>query len=637
MVGSRDRCDAELRAEKGADQFRAQFLGRAGFALEALAEVAVAAGGMAELMEQGAPVSGGAFVGVGVAEAPGVRQLDVVRDEAGPLFSDAAFAAAQTDDAGLALSLLSQGRTRLMSVALRQQGLKLTETQRTRHEALKTEIRHLSRTVDAVSGSERFAALTRLTTLRDELSGLVKAGLADEATDAAMAQLAAVLPVGGALVAPIVTSWGGKLLVATVGKGRPRLAIVDVPGLTSDKVDALMRGSSADKRGGWLGAFAIQNLNDADERSRRYGEWLAAIEGIGPELWQVVGGPLHKALAERGIKPGARLLWMPPGALGLLPVGLAKDGPAGRPLSDLYEMVSVPSLEALAGAARQASAAPRKSLAAVVNPTGDLPFTETEGALVAGYFPASAQVSLDRAAATPEAVLAALRGRSYWHFSSHGTFCWSDARQSGLIMAGTTGAPHCGLDIRGTPLTVGRLLEGDAMLGRPRLVVLSACETGIYDIDRNPDEFVGLPATFMQMGAAGVLGTLWQVDDMATALLVARFYDLHLRQGIRPAAALKQAQAWLRGATRAELIAFAKGAGGRARLEPARLAELESALATRSRSGNARFARAWDLLQVEGASEIRGRPDGAGTKDRPLQRRPFAHPYYWGGFVYTGM
>ena len=39
---------------------------------------------------------------------------------------------------------------------------------------------------------------------------------------------------------------------------------------------------------------------------------------------------------------------------------------------------------------------------------------------------------LERAQATPEAVLAALKGKTHWHFASHGTFSWDDARQSAL-------------------------------------------------------------------------------------------------------------------------------------------------------------------------------------------------------------
>jgi CHAT domain-containing protein len=45
----------------------------------------------------------------------------------------------------------------------------------------------------------------------------------------------------------------------------------------------------------------------------------------------------------------------------------------------------------------------------------------------------------------------------------------------------------------------------------------------------------------MQIGAAGVLGSLWQVDDLATALLIARFYEFHFG-GLAPPAALSLAQ-----------------------------------------------------------------------------------------------
>ena len=45
------------------------------------------------------------------------------------------------------------------------------------------------------------------------------------------------------------------------------------------------------------------------------------------------------------------------------------------------------------------------------------------------------------------------------------------------------------------------------------------------------------------LGAAGVLGTLWPVSDAATALLMAKFYDLHLEAGLDPPTALNQAQA----------------------------------------------------------------------------------------------
>jgi CHAT domain-containing protein len=180
-------------------------------------------------------------------------------------------------------------------------------------------------------------------------------------------------------------------------------------------------------------------------------------------------------------------------------------------------------------------------------------------------------------------------------------------------------------------LTVGRLLENQGSLGRPRLVVLSACETGLYDIERNPDEFVGLPATFMQVGAAGVVGSLWQVDDLATALLMAKLYDLHLGGGLEPPAALRQAQVWLRQATRADLLAYAKTAVGKAKLDATRLAALIDKLTGSTRARGGRFGAIRKALQEKAA------PASQPNDARAMSLRPFQHPYYWAGFVYTGL
>jgi hypothetical protein len=136
-------------------------------------------------------------------------------------------------------------------------------------------------------------------------------------------------------------------------------------------------------------------------------------------------------------------------------------------------------------------------------------------------------------------------------------------------------------------LTVGLLLETDG-LGRPRLVVLSACETGLYDINDNPDEFIGLPSTFTALGASGVLGTLWPVSDVATVLLIAKFYELHMGLGVAPPTALWRAQLWLRQTTNAELEAYTRLAAEQGRLESRHVAEIERDLGeeglTRSRN-----------------------------------------------------
>jgi hypothetical protein len=301
------------------------------------------------------------------------------------------------------------------------------------------------------------------------------------------------------------------------------------------------------------------------------------------------------------------------GALGLLPLGLAQDPTSRVRLAQTWEIVEAPSFEALATASAQAADPATPSLAAAINPTGDLPFTEIEGALVAARFAGRPQLKLDTSVATADLVVAALKGKTYWHFASHGAFDWNDARRSGLIMR------------EGETLTVGRLIEMQGSLGRPRLVVLSACETGLYDIARNPDEFVGLPATFMQAGAAGVLGSLWQVDDLATALLIARFYDLHLGSpggapagGLPPPTALRQAQAWLRDSTAAQLLTYAQMAAAKAKIDPTKLLELTGALTRGQRSASSRFAGIWKALP-RGPSRCPRRRARAPPPRRPLR------------------
>ncbi len=59
------------------------------------------------------------------------------------------------------------------------------------------------------------------------------------------------------------------------------------------------------------------------------------------------------------------------------------------------------------------------------------------------------------------------------------------------------------------------------------------------------DELLGLARAVLAAGAAGVVVTLWAVDDVSSALLMGRFYE-RLLAGGDPATALHDAQQWLR-------------------------------------------------------------------------------------------
>ena len=73
------------------------------------------------------------------------------------------------------------------------------------------------------------------------------------------------------------------------------------------------------------------------------------------------------------------------------------------------------------------------------------------------------------------------------------------------------------------------------------LVVLSACRTAVGPEIRG-EGLSSLTRGFMYAGAPRVLVSLWSVSDRGTAVLMERFYRNFLRQGLRPAAALRAAQ-----------------------------------------------------------------------------------------------
>ena len=73
-----------------------------------------------------------------------------------------------------------------------------------------------------------------------------------------------------------------------------------------------------------------------------------------------------------------------------------------------------------------------------------------------------------------------------------------------------------------------------------KLVVLSACDTGIGDV-RNGEGVYGLRRAFFLAGAESLVMSLWPVSDYTTRELMTGYYR-NLKQGIGRGSALRQVQ-----------------------------------------------------------------------------------------------
>ncbi len=164
-----------------------------------------------------------------------------------------------------------------------------------------------------------------------------------------------------------------------------------------------------------------------------------------------------------------------------------------------------------------------------------LPYTRQEASEISSLIPESERKeSLDFEASLATATSAELSQYRFVHFATHGYLDAEQPELSALVLSlvDEKGARQNGF------LRTHEIFN----LKLPaELVTLSACETGLGKEIRG-EGLVGLTRGFMYAGAARVVVSLWALNDRATAVLMARFYRKMLKEGLRPAAALRAAQ-----------------------------------------------------------------------------------------------
>jgi CHAT domain-containing protein/tetratricopeptide (TPR) repeat protein len=164
-----------------------------------------------------------------------------------------------------------------------------------------------------------------------------------------------------------------------------------------------------------------------------------------------------------------------------------------------------------------------------------LPFSRHEAdAIVALAGRARVVTAMDFQANRSTAIGDAVTRSRIVHFATHG---WLDPRHPDL-----TGLVLSLVDERGRPQDgFLRLQDIYNMRIRADLVVLSACQTAQGKAVTG-EGLMSLTRAFMYAGAPGVVASLWQVSDAATAELMKHFYAGMLQRKLTPAAALRAAQ-----------------------------------------------------------------------------------------------
>jgi CHAT domain-containing protein/tetratricopeptide (TPR) repeat protein len=345
----------------------------------------------------------------------------------------------------------------------------------------------------------------------------------------------------------------------------------------------------------------IERLARQVYREMSQGESGSAHPGQAAErLSQILLGPVWADRAGRNAPPLQRLVVVPDGALALLPFAALPVPDPGRswkspgtlqPLLERAEVVSIPSATTLAAQRQRTKGGARASQWAAV--FGD-PVYSADDPRVArraveersapgrarGTKPAAAStrrgrqggigraasLSLPRLAATGreaeairnlapdgkvklalgldatrEAVLAGnLRGFRVLHFATHAVADTENPELSGLVLSqvDAEGRPREGF------LGLSDIYDLDLDAS---LVVLSGCRTALGKEVRG-EGLMGLTRGFEYAGVPRVVASLWPVEDRSTAELMKRFYQAMWRgdHPLAPAAALREAQRWLR-------------------------------------------------------------------------------------------
>ncbi len=521
------------------------------------------------------------------------------------LYSLASMYYSRHDQIGPALTMLERGKTRILRErAVRDQALflLLKDDDRREYERLAGELKEIEAGRQGkASDSFLFETSKRIRSLQSHLMSLIERirryepeFLAQEYIN--YQDIIARLPAGGdtALIVYNVTRYG---TAASILAGKP-----DEPVEMTFIIDGFSDKKLKDYVARWMEGY--RQFKTCPWRNECRLKWGAAVEKITEELFRELFQPIKPCIDD--INPDT-LVFIPHKALHILPLHLFNrvEDRTRRYLLEDYRIIYSPSLTMLGRHIGDEKTFGADNFATLVSdPTDELFWSRREIGYIERLF-RNKRVFEGAAARINDVMESAVRS-GVLHFSCHGEFDMNDPYESRLILAPPARKTSDSADHKKSrsdggvagdcdelpgeavisdrhkererknysngksaseeqdndqirKISVGgetELPEGERWTLRKilkelripdaQLAMLSACESGIVNVENLPDEYIGLPAGFLAAGARRVVSSLWIVDDKSTFELMKRFYDNLIGKKMSAADALRDAQLYIK-------------------------------------------------------------------------------------------
>lgn len=176
-------------------------------------------------------------------------------------------------------------------------------------------------------------------------------------------------------------------------------------------------------------------------------------------------------------------------------------------------------------------------------------------------------------------------------------------------------------------LSAAQILDGALQSSTAKVMILSACQTGTGDLVGAGSEILGLERSLFYAGVSALITTLWQVDDVATSLLMIKFHSIwkqHNNSLDYLSSSLADAQMWLKNATWQDIKYEIEDFGDAIEA----CIEICSTLMTDELSRNEEA----DISSLKKSIQY-----CINMKQYNENRTPFQHPYYWAAFQVKGV